>query len=162
MCFIFSLVFSPNWGDSILVDLGKKHLNPTSFSLYFLLQPNTPISHFLSSFFHPSYNPPNQTNPKGLNSFSLLKSCTHFFFFFSFSNSFCVWHQSDIVFVLLKSFYYLTKPMITLSPTRNHSSPSSNPTTTPKFHNPPKPNHNSRNRPKPKPTKITIVGQYPT
>ena len=55
-----------------------------------------------------------------LYSFSLLKSCIHFLLFL-FGTDF------GLVFVFLKSFYFLTK----LTVTRNGSSPSLNPATTP-------------------------------
>ena len=60
-----------------------------------------------------------------LYTFSLLKSYNHFLSGTNFG----------LVFVLLKSFYFQTKPTINLSPTRNCSSPSSNTATTPGLHN---------------------------
>ena len=61
---ILFFIFSPNWGDSILVGLKSC---PFSFPSLKSSQPNTLekyfISHFLFSLFHLLQNSPNQTNP---------------------------------------------------------------------------------------------------
>lgn len=103
------------------------------------------------------------TDQKIWISFSVLISSQiiyTFLFFFLFTTHFLFGTNFGLVFVLLKSFYFLIKATITLSPARNRSSPSSTLAIGPNLHNFLKPNHNSIN--KPKPTGTIVASKNPT